>query len=212
MRVETLIVSLFQSNCFIVSRDDEPEAFIIDPGDHAPDILARIDERGLTVKGYLLTHGHVDHVYALAAMVKVHPAPAAMHADDAKWAFTDIAAIPPYYGVPEAPPDIDTTFTDGQTRDIIGFTYKIIHTPGHSPGGVAFYFEQEKILFSGDSLFRGSIGRSDLPGSNPAALAASLQKLMALPDDVTVYCGHGPKTTIGRERRGNPFLKGNISN
>lgn len=207
LHIDTLVVSLFQSNCFIVRRPESAEAIVIDPGDNAADIRACLDEQGLTVKAYLLTHGHVDHVFALAEMVAVRPAPVALHPDDARWAFTERAAIPPYYGTPQAPPTIDRQLADGQIWTDLGLTYHIFHLPGHSPGGVAFYFESEKTLFSGDTLFRGSVGRSDLPGSNPSALATSLKKLLTLPDDTIVHCGHGPATTIGRERRQNPFLK-----
>jgi hydroxyacylglutathione hydrolase len=206
IRVDTLVVSLFQSNCFIVRNGDGRDALVIDPGDNAPDILTHLDREDLKVAAYLLTHGHVDHVYALADMVAARPAPVAMHPDDAKWAFTERAAFPPYYGAPQAPPRIDRELAEGQIWTDIGLSYRVIATPGHSPGGVAFYFEAEKALFSGDSIFRGSIGRSDLPGANPDVLAESLQKLMTLPDDVTIYCGHGPETTIGRERKSNPFL------
>jgi hydroxyacylglutathione hydrolase len=207
IRVDSLVVSLFQSNCFIVRHDDGCDALVIDPGDNAPDILAHLDRHGLRVAAYLLTHGHVDHVYALADMVAARPAPVAMHPADASWAFTERAAFPPYYGAPKAPPGIDRELAEGQAWTDIGLSYRVIETPGHSPGGVAFYFEADKALFSGDNLFRDSIGRSDLPGANPKVLAESLQKLMALTDDVTVYCGHGPATTIGRERKSNPFLR-----
>ena len=207
VHVDRLVVSLFQSNCFIVRNGDDRRALVIDPGDNAPDISAFIERNQLTVAAYLLTHGHVDHVYGLAAMVSRFPAPVAMHPDDAKWAFTERAAFPPYYGAPAAPPSIDRSLAEGQAWTDIGLTYRIMHTPGHSPGGMVFYFAQEKILFGGDNLFRGSIGRSDLPGANPAVLADSLRKMMELPDDVTVYCGHGDETTIGRERKSNPFLR-----
>lgn len=207
LHIESLTVSLFQSNCFIVHCEGGAEALVIDPGDNAPEILARLDEKGLTVAAYLLTHGHVDHVYALADMVAARPAPVALHPADAAWAFTERAAFPPYYGAPKAPPRIDRELADGQTWTDLGLTYRIIETPGHSPGGVAFYFETEKALFSGDSIFRGSIGRSDLPGADPATLAASLKKILTLPDDVTIHSGHGPATTIGHERQTNPFLR-----
>lgn len=207
MHVDALVVSLFQSNCFIVRRNDTCEALVIDPGDNAPDILDHLDRHQLTVSAYLVTHGHVDHVFALAGMVAARPAPVAMHPADAAWAFTARAAFPPYYGAPTAPPNIDRNLADGQTWTDASLTYRILHMPGHSPGGVAFYFEEEKILFGGDNLFRGSIGRSDLPGANPQVLAESLRRLMTLPDDVTVYGGHGPATTIGRERTSNPFLR-----
>jgi glyoxylase-like metal-dependent hydrolase (beta-lactamase superfamily II) len=205
--VETLVVSLFESNCFIVRHDDRTGVLVVDPGDNAPEIIDHLKRSRLTVDAYLLTHGHVDHVNGLAEMVASLPAPVAMHPRDAKWAFTRRAAMPPYYDAPKPPPSIDRALAGGQKWSDIGLDYEIIETPGHSPGGVAFYFPAEKMIFSGDSLFHGSIGRSDLPGANPSDLAASLKKLLLLPDDTVVYCGHGPATTIGEERKNNPFLK-----
>jgi len=207
LHVDSLVVSLFQSNCFLVRRENRRETLVIDPGDDAPDILRALDEHGLTVAAYLLTHGHVDHVTGLAAMVAARPAPVALHPRDAGWAFTERAAFPPYYPAPTAPPTIDRSLADGQEWTDAGLTYTIMELPGHSPGGVGFYFPADKTLFSGDTLFAGSVGRSDLPGSNQDDLARSLATLLTLPDDTIVYCGHGPSTTIGRERRSNPFLR-----
>ena len=207
IHIDALVVSLFESNCFILRRNDDPDVILFDPGDNAEDIILHLRTNRLVPAVYLLTHGHVDHVSGIADMVATFPAPVALHPRDAAWAFTDRAALPPYYDTPKAPPKIDRQIEDNQEWTDIGLTYRVIHTPGHSPGGVAFYFEAEKMLFSGDSIFRGSIGRSDLPGANPATLAASLKKLMELPDDTTVYCGHGPTTTIGAERKTNPYLK-----
>jgi len=205
--VETRVVSLFESNCFIIHGREPGRVLVVDPGDNAGDILAHLEENKLTVAAYLITHGHVDHVSGLAAMFEQCPAPVAMHPQDARWAFTEVAALPPYYGAPKAPARIERDLAEGQTWTDLGLTYQIMETPGHSPGGVAFYFPGEKMVFSGDNLFRGSIGRSDLPGANPATLAASLKRLLTLPDDTRVYCGHGPETTIGRERQSNPFLQ-----
>ncbi|HMP90334.1 MAG TPA: MBL fold metallo-hydrolase [Kiritimatiellia bacterium] len=205
--VETLVVSLFESNCFIVYNGDLPDVLVIDPGDNASDIISHLKSKQLVPAAYLITHGHVDHVTGLAEMVASMPAPVAMHPKDAAWAFTDRAAFPPYYDKPTAPPKIERTLAENQEWTDIGLAYRVIETPGHSPGGVAFYFPDEKVLFSGDNLFRGSIGRSDLPGANPELLAESLQKLLKLPDDTRVFCGHGPDTTIGQEKRTNPYLK-----
>jgi len=205
--VDALVVSLFESNCFIARGDQCSRVLVIDPGDDAPEIIEHLRERQFTVAAYLITHGHVDHVSGLAGMYEVMPAPVAMHPRDAKWAFTARAAMPPYYDAPKSPPVIERSLAEGQEWTDIGFTYQIIETPGHSPGGVAFYFKDEKVLFGGDSLFRGSIGRSDLPGANPRDLAASLKRLLTLPDDTVVYCGHGSATTIGAERIHNPYLK-----
>ena len=205
--VESLVVSLFQSNCYLVRPDGASQVLVVDPGDDAPEIIRRLRELGVTVAAYLITHGHVDHVSALADVYRAFPAPVAMHPSDSCWAFSPIAAMPPYYDAPVAPPEIARVLNGGQVWEDLGLRYRIIETPGHSPGGVAFYFSDEKALFAGDSLFRGSIGRSDLPGADPAALAASLQRLLCLPDDTVVYGGHGPATTIGREKRTNPFLQ-----
>jgi hydroxyacylglutathione hydrolase len=207
VHVDTLVVSLFDSNCHLVRREDRSDVLVIDPGDNAPDIIAHLNKYNLTVAAYLLTHGHVDHVSALADMVAAMPAPVSMHPADARWAFTRRAAMPPYYPTPKAPPAIDHALSEGQQWTVAGLTYSIIETPGHSPGGVAFYFAEEGILLSGDSLFRGSIGRSDLPGAVPADLVTSLKKLMTLPDKTIVYSGHGPTTTIGEEKKYNPYLQ-----
>lgn len=207
VKVETLVVSLFESNCFIVHHDERPEVIVIDPGDNAAEIIQHLKQQHCTVGAYLLTHGHVDHVSGIAEMVEAMPAPVAMHPRDARWAFTRRAAMPPYYDTPRAPPSIDRSLAEDQEWDDIGLHYRIMETPGHSPGGVAFYFPSEKMVFSGDSLFSGSIGRSDLPGAVPADLVSSLKKLLLLPDDTIVYCGHGPATTIGEERKHNPFLQ-----
>ncbi len=205
--VDTLVVSLFESNCHIVHRKGSTSALVIDPGDNAGDILSFLDESNLGVSAYLLTHGHVDHVSALAELVAVRPAPVAMHPRDACWAFSPAAAMPPYYDAPKAPPEINRLLAEGQDWDDDGIRYRIIELPGHSPGGVGFHFVEDQVLVSGDTLFCGSIGRSDLPGANPAELVASLKKLMELPDPTRVYSGHGPVTTIGQEKRRNPYLR-----
>ncbi|HMO04352.1 MAG TPA: MBL fold metallo-hydrolase [Kiritimatiellia bacterium] len=207
LQVDTLVVSLFESNCHLLRAPGSTDVLVIDPGDDAPEIAAHLDHAGLQVSAYLLTHGHVDHVSALADLVARRPAPVAMHPRDACWAFSPAAAMPPYYDAPRPPPAIDRELAEGQLWTDAGLTYRVLETPGHSPGGVAFYFEHAGTLIAGDTLFRGSVGRADLPGANPADLVASLKKLMALPDATLVYCGHGPATTIGEEKRHNPYLR-----
>jgi hydroxyacylglutathione hydrolase len=207
LQVDTLVVSLFESNCHILHAPGCSEVLLVDPGDDAPAIAAHLDRNGLRVAAYLLTHGHVDHVSALADLVDRQPAPVAMHPRDARWAFSPAAAMPPYYDAPRAPPAIDRALAEGQVWTDAGLTYRVIETPGHSPGGVAFHFEAAGVLIAGDTLFRGSVGRADLPGANPSDLVASLKKLMTLPDTTLVYCGHGPATRLGEEKRSNPFLR-----
>ena len=159
------------------------------------------------MSAYLITHGHMDHVSALAPLCAALPAPVAMHPRDAAWAFTADNQMPPFYPVPAQPPAIERPLADGQTWVDGALRYEVLATPGHTPGGVCFYFPADKVVFTGDTLFANSVGRTDLPGSSERALTTSLRKLLQLPDDTVVYPGHGPHTTIGAERAANPFLQ-----
>ncbi len=207
MDLQCLTIGPFASNCYLLRGDDAAELIVVDPGGEPDVIIEAIRDTGYVPGLYLLTHGHVDHVHALADVASVFPAPVAMHKGDRDWAFTPAAAMPPYYDAPRPPPSIDRDLEEGQTWTDAGITYRVIETPGHSPGGVCFHIEREGILIGGDTLFRGSIGRSDLPFAEPRALWNSLQTLMQLPDETLVYPGHGLETTIGEERRHNPFLR-----
>lgn len=205
VNIETISVGPFEANCYVVWGDGT-EALVIDPGADADRIAAFLGKRGLSVAAYLLTHGHADHTSGLPDLSRLHPAPVVVQPADAEWAFTGLSEITPYYPA-TAPVSCEiraaedgAEFTDG------GLTYRVIATPGHSPGGVSFYFPAAEVLFSGDTLFQGSVGRTDLPGGSARMLAASLKKLAALPEATTVYPGHGPPTAIGDEKRGNYFM------
>jgi glyoxylase-like metal-dependent hydrolase (beta-lactamase superfamily II) len=206
MVVATITVGPFESNCHVATGLGR-ECLVIDPGGDADLILDHLRREKLRVAAYLLTHGHVDHVHALVAVQRVHPAPVALHPLDAGWAFSEANALPPYYEAPEAPPALDRELAEGQQWTDAGLTYSVLETPGHSPGSVSFYFAEHKILFGGDVLFRDSVGRTDLPGGDPGILARALKRLTQLPDDTTVYTGHGPATTLGWEKRNNFFLR-----
>ncbi|NQT91872.1 MAG: MBL fold metallo-hydrolase [Lentisphaerae bacterium] len=210
MQILSLPVGPFQSNAYIVA-DDDKRALVIDPGDDADAISGLLDDNGLTVLGYLLTHGHVDHVSALADLARKRPATVAIHRADESWAFTDRNQMPPFYGMPERPPCVDRILDDGQEWKDGSFTYRIISTPGHTPGSVCFYFESDEVLFTGDVLFAGSMGRTDLAGGDDAAMSRSLAKLAAFPDATIVYPGHGPQTAIGREKTSNMYLREFVS-
>ncbi len=206
IHIESLVVGPIESNCYVVWGDHR-EALVIDPGDDANRIVSVIEREKLSVQAYLLTHGHVDHVSALAEVHERHPAPVGLHPEDARWAFEPINQLPPFYPAPRAPARIDRSWKEGEEWTDAGFPYRIIETPGHTPGGVSLHFIRDGVLFAGDTLFHGSVGRTDLPGGDSRVLSESLKKLAQLPDEIRVYPGHGPETTIGFEKGHNPFLQ-----
>ncbi len=206
LHVEKVVVGAFEVNCWIVWGEAK-QAIVIDPGADAENIKKVIEDNGLSVAAYLLTHGHADHISALADISSMIPAELGIHPDDAKWAFTSQNSIPPFYPQPATPAQIERSFGDKQTWQDDGLNYTIIATPGHTPGGVCFYFPEEALLFCGDTLFAGSAGRTDLPGGDSRVLAESLKKLKQLPGDTKVHSGHGPSSTIEHENRTNFFMK-----
>ena len=207
MHVETLTLGPFETNCFIVVGLNH-ETLVIDPGSDAGAIDSALRARRARVVAIPLTHGHCDHVSAVADLVAKHPAPIGLHPLDARWAFTPANAMMPYFDTPKAPPRIERNLAGGQTWTDAGLSYEVIDTPGHTKGGVSFYLPAEKVVFSGDCLFRGSVGRTDFPGGDARVLMESLARLAQLPDDTIVYPGHGPSTTIGFEKRHNGFMQG----
>ena len=155
----------------------------------------------------MITHGHADHICALAELHAARPAPVYIHANDYKWAFGVQNQILPYYPVPQKPV---TEFIHPETArywKIADLDFQCLETPGHTPGCVCYYFEQEKVIFTGDTLFKGTCGRTDLPGGDGRILAQSLKKLAALPDDIVVHAGHNESTTIGYEKETNFFMQ-----
>jgi glyoxylase-like metal-dependent hydrolase (beta-lactamase superfamily II) len=207
MLVHTLTLGPFETNCYMVHREGDARALVIDPGEDVDAILDFLDRKKLQVVGYPVTHGHVDHVSGLARMFTARPAPIGMHPKDQSWAFKPINNMLPFYETPEAPGKIERNYAEGQVWEDAGLKYRILETPGHAPGAVGLYFEDEGVLFPGDTLFQGSVGRTDLLGGDMDQLMKSLPRLMELPDKTIVYPGHGPKTTIGIERKTNPFLQ-----
>lgn len=206
MHIECLTVGPFQANCYI-AWGSERRALVIDPGADAETILACLDAHRLDVAGYLLTHGHMDHIAALADLSVKRPAPYAIHALDLKWAFSATNQMPPFYPVTRRPAGQLRTLEDGQTWTDGALTCAVIGTPGHSPGSVCFHFPESHVLFSGDTLFQGTVGRTDLPGGDGRLLAQSLRKLAHLPPETRIVPGHGPETRLADELRTNPFMK-----
>ena len=210
MIIDTVVVGPFATNCYIVGSESTKEGIIIDPGDEAGVILERVSEIGLDIKLIALTHGHIDHIGALKAIKEATGAELAVHTDDAKSLRGKggliISMLVSGLAYPK-PPSPDRLLEDGDSLYIGDLHLKVLHTPGHTPGGICL--AGEGVVFSGDALFNYGIGRTDLPGGSYRQLIESIQtKLMVLPDETIVYPGHGRETSIGTERSGNPFLSG----
>jgi glyoxylase-like metal-dependent hydrolase (beta-lactamase superfamily II) len=196
-----------QENCFLVRRDGADRALIVDPGDEAERILHAVDELGVGVDAILVTHTHFDHVGAVAPVARATGAEVWVPELE-KFVLADINSYVPFAGFgPFEEWDAEHTVTGGASLELAGFEFDVMLLPGHSPGHVAYWLPDEAAVFSGDVLFKGSVGRTDLPGGDWALLSDSLRTLVeTLPADTTVYPGHMGITTIGAERDTNPFL------
>lgn len=205
---QILIVGPLQCNCSILGDETSREAIVVDPGDNISRIVSTLEQHQLTVKQIIVTHAHIDHIAGAQYLKRLTGAPILYNQNDLPLVkMMDIQAG--WLGIPTpevAPPD--ASLEDGQTISIAGLTGSILHTPGHTEGSVCLYIPQQTLLFAGDTLFNGSVGRTDLPGGNTHKLLKSIHaSLLTLPDEVTVIPGHGPKTSIGAERESNPFLQ-----
>jgi len=208
MILETFPVGPLQCNCTILGDEETGEAIVIDPGEEIGRIQRRLTELGLQLKQILVTHGHIDHIGGALKLKRLTGAPILMNQNDlpqlkimdtqARWLGTP---------TPEtAPPDQD--LADGLIVGLETFPAQVLHTPGHTQGSVCLHFAPLKLLIAGDTLFAGSIGRTDLPGGNSGQIIDSIEsRLLSLPDETKVLPGHGPATTIARERKTNPFLR-----
>jgi glyoxylase-like metal-dependent hydrolase (beta-lactamase superfamily II) len=210
MRLEAFSGPPFDENTYLLA-DDDGEAAVVDPGDGAAALLDRARALGLRVGCILLTHAHLDHISNVDLVKRVFDVPIYLHAADQPL-YDAIVEQGCYFGISMRPqPRVDHRLVDGTTLDVGALSVRVHETPGHSPGGVVFEVrdpEGRATLLSGDTLFAGSIGRTDLPGGDYATLIDSIQRvLLTFPDDVAVNPGHYGATTIGAERRGNPFLK-----
>jgi hydroxyacylglutathione hydrolase len=212
MIIETRAVPPFQKNGYVVACETTGEAVLIDPGDEVDMLLDVIARRPLKVRSILLTHAHVDHVTGVSRAKRALQVPVYLHRDD-QFLYDAAPQQAAFFGLHcDALPDIDRYYDLSETLSFGVYEVSIHHTPGHCPGGVCLAIggegSKKEDLFVGDTLFAGSIGRTDLPGGDHPTLIRSItQVLFAFGDAARVYSGHGPQTTIGQERRANPFLK-----
>ncbi len=205
--VRSVVVGPFSMNAWLAACSETLEAVLIDPGADLPRVLAMRQPEGFTVKRILLTHGHVDHASGAAEARELTGAPVSIHAGDLPW----LEVLPrqaAMFGMEQARPLVpDSLLTDGETVAVGKQLARVIHTPGHCQGSVSLYFEEAGLVFTGDTLFEGSVGRTDLPGGDFDVLAESiLKRLFSLGDQVRFLPGHGPGGTIGQERLQNPFV------
>jgi hydroxyacylglutathione hydrolase len=207
MEVRMFTVGMVQENSFLFRRDGSDRALIVDPGDEADKLLAAIDALGVTLDGILLTHTHFDHIGAVAPVAKATGAEVWVPEAE-KFVLADINSYVPWPGFgPFESYDAEHTVSGGETLELAGFEIDVLSTPGHSPGHVTFSIPDEQAVFSGDVLFQGSVGRTDLPGGDWATLLESIRSLVdGLPSETTVYPGHMGVTTLEAERATNPFL------
>jgi hydroxyacylglutathione hydrolase len=206
---EILPVGMLQCNCSIFGDEESREAIVIDPGDNIDGILEVLAKHALKVKAIVITHAHIDHIGGAAKLKKATGAPVHMNASDRElYEALDVQASWLQMKTPERT-SIDTEARDGDTLALGPAVFHVLHTPGHTQGSISLWIPEENKLIAGDTLFRDSIGRTDLPGGDGRQILRSIRdQLLTLPDDATVVPGHGANTTIGREREKNPFLRG----
>jgi glyoxylase-like metal-dependent hydrolase (beta-lactamase superfamily II) len=208
LTIVPLVMGPVQTNCYLVGEETSRQAVVIDPAWDGEKIQAEAARRGWEITAAWLTHAHFDHVAGSASLARALPAPLplAIHPDDLQLYQRQGGAA--MFGLQIEPgPTPTMLLSHGQSLSLGPVAFEVRHTPGHTPGHVVFYSAEEKVVFCGDVIFRGSIGRTDLPGSSYPALIQSIEtQLFSLPDETVLYSGHGPQTSVGIERRYNPFL------
>lgn len=209
IQVQTLSVGPLQANCHIPHNTETREAIIVDPGDEPERIARWLTEKNLRPIAIWNTHAHIDHINGNAALKQKFSIEITIHEAEKHWLQSDFYTVAKFAGIPLNISHADHTWKGGESIEALGAQWKVHHTPGHSPGGVSLVCAAENIMISGDLLFAGSIGRTDLPESDHDAMIASIRGLMTDwgRDEWKVYSGHGPVTTIGEERRTNPFVR-----
>lgn len=204
MKIETLVLGLYETNCYIVYNEDK-EAFIIDPATNADKIKESLDSHNLDLKFMVLTHAHGDHIGALAELMEAYPVPVYLHQNELTTLYDQRMSLSSLMNtnIPEKSSQL-VPVEDGQEITFGQEAIRFIHCPGHTPGGMSIYIKP--YLFTGDTLFYGSIGRTDFPGGNYPEIIASCHKLISYPSDTIILPGHGPRSLVSQEKMMNPFL------
>lgn len=206
MKLNTLVVGPLEENCYIVYDENSKKALIVDPGAEAAHIIAMIEKESLQPQLIVNTHGHWDHVGAVAELKEKYGIPFYLHADDEEWLREPLCRLLGQGAAPTV--TVDHTIDDGTVLMLDDEPLRVIHTPGHTKGGCVLWLEKADVAFTGDTLFKGTIGRTDFPGGSYEDILMSVQqKLTALPDQCVVYPGHGPKSTMAWERAHNPYMR-----
>lgn len=212
LRVQGLALGPFQTNGYIVSVQGARECWVIDAPYGAERLVAVLQQQGLTPSALILTHAHADHIAGAFAVVNAFRkdgVPVWMHQAEERWMSDPVLNLSDSMGMPVTAPDAQRFLNHGEVLELGGVHFEVRHTPGHSPGSISLYAASAGVVFAGDALFAGSIGRTDFPGSSHEQLLESIRRhLYTLPDQTTVWPGHGPSTTIGREKRSNPYVRG----
>lgn len=212
MKIGRMVVSMCETNCYYMYREEEATegeraALVIDPGDRGEQIYEGLKRKGFRVEAILLTHGHFDHIQGVNGLKKCSGAPVYAYEGERDICEDARINLSVQTGRPETV-RADHYEKDGSVMKLAGFTIRLIATPGHTHGSCCYYLEEERVLFSGDTLFAGSVGRTDFPTGSMSGLVRSVkEKLLVLPEDVRVYPGHGEETTIGEEKRYNPYCQ-----
>jgi glyoxylase-like metal-dependent hydrolase (beta-lactamase superfamily II) len=211
------VLGPFETNTYVVAVPGNSACWIVDPSFDPAPVIEAVQEAGLIPEAVVLTHAHVDHIAGIAEVVaafsKAGPGngrlPVWLHTAEAEWLSNPMLNLSALSGMEITAPGPDRLINDNDILELARTQWQVLHTPGHSPGGVTFHHAPSRQAIVGDTLFAGSVGRSDFPGADPAILTRSIKsRLYQLPDDTTIYPGHGPASTIGREKRSNPFVRG----